>query len=340
MQFKVGVNGCGRLGRAFVRQYLEMSTPSFQIKVINDPMPLDQLIYLLQYDSVHGRLSVPVNLSADGQSLSTPHGEIHYSQTESIPDWTAYSLDILVELSGAHTRMSQVAKHLSSGVSTVLLGAPLLDENGQICRQLPSWAQGIWPGQSVVAPVQKGVFSAFSCTTQALVTLLQPLLMNKVSIESIMVTELHGFTSSQHLLDGPHKDWRRGRGATTSIIPTQTQGIYGTEQLFPELADRVSGYSIRVPVPDVAALDVSLHLTEQMELEEVLTLFKSASDGVLKHKLALEFQPLVSVDFIGRIESAVLAVDLCQVNRHQLRLYAWYDNEYGYARRLLDSLGS
>ncbi|MBK84032.1 MAG: glyceraldehyde 3-phosphate dehydrogenase NAD-binding domain-containing protein [Pseudomonadota bacterium] len=337
-QLKVGINGCGRLGRAFLRQYLRMTNPQFQVVVINDPMPMDQLVYLTRYDSVHGRLENDVAFEVKGQVIASPHGDIAYPQTKDVPHWSDYQLDMVVELSGVYTKTSMVQKHLAAGAPKVLLGAPLLDEQGKITRQFPDWATGIWPGEALDLASNCKVFSGFSCTTQALVTLLRPLVDNNIGIESAMVTELHGFTTSQHLLDSPHKDWRRGRNAASSIIPTPTQGIFGAEQLMPVLQGRISGYSIRVPVPDVAALDVSVHLSSEHKLEQILALYKQAENGNLKNILSLEDQPLVSVDFIGRTESAVLAEDLCQVNRHQLRLYGWYDNEYGYARRLLDSL--
>lgn len=343
-KLRIGINGCGRIGRALMRQYFELSDPRFEIVVINEPMALDQLIYLLKFDSVHGRLPQNIALKTSGEkpesrTLLTPHGPISYLQEKQCPSWTHFNLDYVVDLSGAFTRIEDVRQHLHNGAARVLLGAPLRDDEGIMCRAFPEDSIGILPGASVLdQPESARILSSFSCTTQALLTLLKPLLEADLpAIQSVMVTELHGFTSSQALVDGPHADWRRGRSATESIIPTATQGIFGVEYFYPELANKLAGYSVRVPVPNVAAVNVCLHLETTVTLNDVLEVYKGEAvknNGVL----GVDVEPTVSCDYIGRTESAVLATDLCQVNHHQLRLYAWYDNEYGYARRILESI--
>lgn len=342
-RLRVGINGCGRIGRAFIRQYLQLPQPNFDIVVINDLMSLEQCLYLLRFDSIHGRLEntllEPSNSGLD-TALNTVHGSIAFLQSTAIPDWRPYNLDVVVEVSGVHSRQSAVQMHFAQGVPHVLLGAPLLDDAGELCLHFPAGFTGLLPGAALHLNAEHQIFSAFSCTTQALVTLMQPLLSSQIVIESMMVTELHGFTSNQKLVDGPHTDWRRGRSATESIIPTATKGIFGVEYFFPQLREKVAGYSIRVPVPNMAALNVCLHLAKPVELQVMLAMYKQAAASDELQRLAVDNQPGVSKDYLGRTESAVLATDLCQVNHHQLRLYAWYDNEYGYARRLIDSLNT
>lgn len=344
-QLRVGINGCGRIGRAILRQYFALKAPGFQIVVMHDLMPLAQLHYLLRYDSVHGRLGAELNLveKPDQVGLQTPQGFIAYDASPNLPQWDAYTLDLVVDVSGVYSHGDQVLQHMKFGASKVLLGAPLLNAKSQLYRKLPVYAKALKPGDAIDLSLEASVFTAYSCTTQALWTLLFPLMSASKftdgfpAIRSMLVTELHGFTAGQALVDQAHRDWRRGRSAPESMIPTATQGIFGVEHFFPELCKKVAGYSIRVPVPNVAAVDVSLQLAQPITLEEVLDLYSLAQES-LKGILALDFEQGVSVDYIGRTESAILAGDLCQVVGDQLRLYAWYDNEYGYANRILNAL--
>ena len=344
-QLRVGINGCGRIGRALLRQYFSLPSPQFQVVVIHDLMPLDQLHYLLCFDSVHGRLLSELDVVSD-KGLLSPHGLICYDTAPDLPQWDSYDLDLVIDVSGVFSRVNRVRDHLTAGASKVLLGSPLLDEEGQLCGQLPVYAGALRPGdildlRSSSVQADKEVLTSYSCTTQALHVLLAPLLTPGSScpeIKSLLVTELHGFTAGQSLVDQAHQDWRRGRSAPESIIPTPTQGILGVESLFPELSGKTAGYSIRVPVPNIAAVDVSLHLAESVALEDILSLYRAAQQEDLQGILTVDQAPGVSIDYVGRTESAVLAADLCQVVGHQLRLYAWYDNEYGYANRIINAL--
>lgn len=344
-QLRVGINGCGRIGRAILRQYFALAAPQFKVVVVHDLMPVEQLHYLLSFDSVHGRLASELDI-VSGEGLRSLHGLIRYDVSPNLPQWDSYDLDLVVDVSGVFSRVDRVQDHLAAGAPRVLLGSPLLDDEGQLCRQLPVYAGALRPGDVIdlcpnSAQANIKVLTSYSCTTQALQVLLAPLLAPHSicpEIKSLLVTELHGFTSGQSLVDQAHKDWRRGRSAPESIIPTPTQGILGVESFFPELQGKTAGYSIRVPVPNIAAVDVSLHLAEPVMLDDILSLYRSAERGIMNGILAVDQAPGVSVDYVGRTESAVLAADLCQVVGHQLRLYAWYDNEYGYANRIIDAL--
>jgi len=339
-KIRVGINGCGRIGRAFLRHYFNLVEPSFAVVVIHDVMPLAQLQYLLEFDSVHGRCQHPISIDEKAVALQTCHGLIGFERGKSLPSWDNYQVDIVLELTGQFSDDIALQTHLNHGASRVLLCAPLLHKSGQILLDLPAHAKGLMPGESIDFSGPHRIFSAFSCTTQAFLTLLKPLQDQKLPIQSIMVTEIHGYTAGQRLIDGPHDDWRRGRSATQSIIPTATQGIFGVEYFYPELSSKIAGFSIRVPIPNVAALNVCFHLDGDYSLTEITTIFRQAQALKTVNGLGIEQAPTVSVDYQGRLESAVLATDLCQINHRQLRLYAWYDNEYAYAMRLVESLSS
>ena len=357
---RVGVNGCGRIGRTMLRMLTDQPAQGpLQLIVANDVMSIDQLVYLLNYDSIHGVLSEPFDYDQKTSTLSRKGWRFKYIQHQEPPDWSSYSIDILVELSAAYRHRLALDQHLTSGAPRILLGQPLLLPDSSI--DPVQWGEGIYgvfPGEFIgkvpashrhqaLDLVQEAkIFPAFSCTSQALTTLLEPLLvkttgeanLEPLAFESIMVTELHGYTTSQQLLDAPHRDWRRGRAAASSIIPTMTQGIFSLEQFFPQLENKVSGYSARVPINNVAAVDVNCVLRDEVSLADILYRLEQASQGFLKNRLAIDRAPLVSVDYIGRSESAILAEDLCHQIGRQVRLFAWYDNEIGYSARLIESL--
>jgi len=362
---RVGVNGCGRIGRTLLRlltgvEYPGVNNSLIDLVVAHDLMPAEQLVYLLNNDSVHGRLECPFIYDATTHHITRLGWSFVYKESKhpQVPLWSDYGIHTLVETSAAYRTKEALQLHLDAGVDNILLAAPLLLEDSSIDPN--SWTKqvhGLMPGEFEPHATAR-IYPTFSCTTQAMLTVLAPLLASTnpihakshldgesaldtattLDIESMMVTELHGYTTSQSLLDGPHRDWRRGRAAASSIIPTMTQGIFGVEQFFPHLHGKVSGYSARVPVNNVAAVDINIVLKKPVDLDAIIEKLTINSTSYLLGRLAIDRQPLVSVDYIGRTESAIVAADLCQTIGRQLRLFAWYDNETGYSSRLIESL--
>lgn len=340
---RVAINGFGRIGRNILRALIErfeVLGRLVHIVAINDVADADTLLHLLQFDSTHGRLSrlgveavIKDSDSGSSQLCLTKEGETYcidllaMQSPEQLP-WQSLNIDVVLECTGHFRSYQDASRHLSAGAKQVIVGAAPFDRvdasivmgvnDDQLTKELP-------------------VISSVSCTTQALVPLIY-VLDNAFGTESVMMTEIHAVTADQNVLDQPHRDKRRARASGHNIIPTTSSSIAATERTLPNMLGKIEGHSIRVPTIDVAAIDVNFVFDKPVDLDQVRAVLKvaCAPGSSLYGIMGYTELPLVSSDFIHQSESLIIdGQQLMQVGS-QIKVFAWYDNEWGYANRLLD----
>lgn len=327
----IAINGFGRIGRQVFRAWLErgggsQGTETDSIVAINDPADPELLVHLLTYDSVHGRLAEPVRYQ-DG-ALEVRGRRIPMSaerEPEACP-WGDCDVDVVLECSGRWTRRSDAQRHLQASAKRVLISAPAGEDVDATIVYGVNHDQ-LKPEHTVV--------SNASCTTNALAPLLAPL-QRAFGIVSGLMTTVHAYTSDQLLHDAPHKDPHRARAAALSMIPTKTGAAAAIGAVIPELAGRLDGLAVRVPTANVSLVDVTLEMADPVALEAIHDVLIQASKEELKDVLMTNALPLVSVDFNHCSASSVVDLSQTRVQGRMVKLLAWYDNEWGFANRLLD----
>ncbi len=342
---RVAINGFGRIGRNVLRALLErfeVLGRAIHVVAINDLAPADILLHLLKFDSTHGRLSrLGVNAEiVESESGDTSKTELCLTKNNltycinmlSEPDpknlpWQALGVDVVLECTGHFRSYEQAMLHIDAGAQQVIIGAaPFDDVDACIVMGVNTDA----------LTLELPIISSVSCTTQALVPLMDTL-DKAFGVQSAMMTEIHAVTADQTVLDQAHRDPRRARASGYNIIPTTSSSIAATERVLPAMVGKINGHSIRVPTIDVAAIDVTFVFdTPDVDVETVREVLKSASQAHLHDIMAYTDEPLVSSDFIHQTESLIIdGQQLMQVGS-QYKVFAWYDNEWGYANRLLD----
>ncbi len=325
MTIRVAINGYGRIGRATLRALYE-STLRDKIKVVavNDPQPLDTSVHLTQFDSTHGHFGQQVS-SHNGQMIIGDN-PIHYSQEcdpAKLP-WGELEIDVVLECTGRFRKRSEAAAHLQAGARKVIISAPAEGEIDLTC------VYGI--NHSLLSSSHT-VISNASCTTNCLAHIIKPLNEN-IGIEQGLISTVHAYTNDQVLIDSHHNDLRRARSATQSIIPTSTGATRALERVMPEISGKFDGVSLRVPTLNVSLVDLSFTASRNTSSEEINEIMREAADGEL---LRYCEKPLVSIDYNHASASANFDNTLTKVKGNLVRIYAWYDNEWGYANRLLDT---
>ena len=329
MATRLAINGYGRIGRCVLRALYERGlSTQMQVVAINDTGPAEALIHLTRYDSTHGRFNERVTASADGMLINGDAVRLlHQPEPEHLP-WGDLGVDLVLECSGLFASRSGADAHLHAGAARVLIGAPagpdmdLTLVYGVNHEQLSADMRAI---------------SCASCTTNCMAHLVAPLQAH-YGITAGLFTTVHAYTNDQHLVDAPHHDLRRARAAGQAIVPTTTWANRALDWVLPEIAGRLQGHSMRVPVLNVSALELTLVLEQPTTADAVNTLMReraATSEGVL----AWCDEPLVSADFIHHPASAIYDATLTKTQGPMLRLLGWYDNEWGYANRLLDTIG-
>ncbi len=342
---RVAINGFGRIGRNVLRALLErfeVLGRAIHVVAINDLAPADILLHLLKFDSTHGRLS---RLGVDAEIVVNQADEEGASQlcltknnytycirilSEADPEqlpWQALGIDVVLECTGHFRSYEQASLHIEAGAQQVIIGAAPFD-NVDACIVM-----GV---NSDALTLKLPIISSVSCTTQALVPLIDTL-DQAFGVTSAMMTEIHAVTADQTVLDQAHRDPRRARASGYNIIPTTSSSIAATERVLPKMVGRVNGHSIRVPTIDVAAIDVTFIFdTPEVSVDALRAALKAASQTHLTDIMAYTDEPLVSSDFIHQPQSLIIdGQQLMQVG-NQYKVFAWYDNEWGYANRLLD----
>ncbi|NVK23583.1 MAG: ArsJ-associated glyceraldehyde-3-phosphate dehydrogenase [Gammaproteobacteria bacterium] len=322
MTIKVGINGFGRMGRLAFRASFDW--PEIEFVQINDPAgDAATLAHLLEFDSVHGRWHH--NAEANENIINVQGRQIKCSQNNAISDTDWSRCDVVIEASGVMKTKALLQGYLNQGVKRVVVTAPV-KEDGVL-----NVVMGV--NDELYDPAQHVVVTAASCTTNCLAPVVK-VLQEKVGIEHGSMTTIHDITNTQTIIDSPHKDLRRARSCGTSLIPTTTGSATAITHIFPELKGKLNGHAVRVPLTNASITDCVFELKRAVSEQEVNGWFKEASEGSLKGILGYEERPLVSIDYKTDPRSSTIdALSTMVINGTQLKLYAWYDNEWGYANR-------
>ena len=322
---KVGVNGFGRIGRNFLRATLE-SGANFEIVGINDLTDNATLAHLLKYDSILGRLKVPVTFT---DSTITVGGKTILVSAERDPaniPWGKLGVDVVVESTGIFTKATDAGKHIAAGAKKVIISAPATDEDITI-------VMGV--NHETYDSAKHNIISNASCTTNCLAPMAK-VLNDEFGIVRGLMTTIHAYTNDQVILDFPHKDLRRSRAAALSIIPTSTGAAKAISLVLPELKGKLDGYALRVPVPTGSATDLTVELSKETSVAEINAALKKASQGALKGYMTYTEDPIVSADIVTDPSSCIVDAGLTKVIGSTAKVVGWYDNEWGYSNRLVD----
>ena len=324
MTVRVGINGFGRIGRAFLRRSLQLE--EIEVVAVNDITDARTLAHLLEFDSTYGRLPVPVSYTADRMKAGNHAIAILAQRDPADIDWGKLGADIVVESTGRFRARDDAARHLKGGARKVLLSAPGKDADVTIVAGV---------NDRDYDPERHDVISNASCTTNCVAPMAK-VLNDAFGLVSGFMTTVHAYTGDQQLIDAPHKDLRRARSAALSIVPTTTGAARATGLVIPELAGRLDGVAVRVPVEDGSLTDLTAVLSRPVSPEEVNRAFQRAAQGELAGLLRYSTDPLVSRDIIGDPASCVFDSQLTQAAGPLTKTFGWYDNEWGYTCRLAE----
>ncbi len=326
MAIRVGINGLGRIGRCVLRAIYETGAKDMELVAVNGPAPVETHVHLLKYDSVHGRAAFDVKASGENISVGGDVIQLfHHKDPKQIP-WGSLGVDIVLECSGKFNKKSDAVPHLAAGAKRVLISAPAEDADATI----------VYGVNNAGLKAEHKVASVGSCTTNALAPLLK-VLHDAVGIESGFMTTIHAYTGDQNLVDNSHKDLRRARAAGLSMIPTSTGAAKTIGLIIPELKGKIDGVSIRVPVPNVSMIDFTFTAGRDISKDAINTALKVAADGSLKGVLSTSDAPLVSIDYTHSPYSSIADLTGTYVTGKRFcRVASWYDNEWGFACRMLD----
>ncbi|EXJ09701.1 ArsJ-associated glyceraldehyde-3-phosphate dehydrogenase [Nitrincola nitratireducens] len=325
MAIKVGINGFGRMGRLALRA--AWNWPEFEFVRINDPAAgAESLAHLLNFDSVHGRWLHEA--SAEGDQILIDGKSIQVSREKEIAatDWS--DCDLVFECSGKMKSQSVLQAYLDQGVKRVVVSAPI-KEAGVL-----NVVMGV--NDHLYNPAEHRIVTAASCTTNCLAPVVK-VIKEKLGIKHASMTTIHDLTNTQTILDAPHKDLRRARACGSSLIPTTTGSAKAIIEIFPELAGRINGHAVRVPLANASLTDCVFEVETPTSAEQVNAFLKAASENELAGILGYEERPLVSVDYRGDSRSSIIdALSTMVVNETHVKIYAWYDNEWGYSVRMVE----
>jgi glyceraldehyde 3-phosphate dehydrogenase len=324
MAIQVGINGFGRIGRTFVRRALERG--DIEVVAVNDITDARTLAHLLEFDSTYGRLDAEVGHSDESIIVNGSPIPVLSSRDPAGIDWGGLGADIVIESTGKFRARDQAALHLKGGARKVLLSAPGKGADLTV-------VVGVNDGE--YDPQRHDVISNASCTTNCVAPMAK-VLNDAFGLVQGFMTTVHAYTGDQMLLDGPHKDLRRARSAAVSMVPTTTGAARTTGQVIPELAGRLDGVAVRVPVEDGSLTDLTAVLAREATADEVNDAFAGAAAGPMAGILSYSTDPLVSRDIIGDPSSCVFDSGLTQAAGSLVKIFGWYDNEWGYTCRLAD----
>jgi glyceraldehyde 3-phosphate dehydrogenase len=329
-RIKVAINGFGRIGRITFRKLLE--NKNMEVVAINDLADSHTLAHLLKYDSVHGRFPGEVLHNGDHLLVNGQKVNVFSEEDPGKLPWKSLGIDVVIESTGKFVTRQDAIRHVSgSGAGKVIISAPAKTESEDVKYVVLGVNDHIIDKSEVI-------ISNSSCTTNNVAPLIM-ILDENWGIERAFITTVHSYTRDQNLLDAPHKDLRRARAATVSIVPTTTGAAKAATKIFPHLSNNLGGAGIRVPVPDASLTDLTCTLKHCTTREEINQKFREAAEGRLKGILEYTEDPIVSADVIGNTHSAVFDAGLTAVlgDKNKLvKVVAWYDNEVGYAARLVE----
>jgi glyceraldehyde 3-phosphate dehydrogenase len=323
---KISINGLGRIGRAIIRLACFEYRDCFDLVSINSPGDNETLVHLLKYDSIHG-IDLKNKYECDKDNLYINGKKIRTFHTKNVEELDWSGVDVVMECTGKLTSSSDLRKHISKGAKKVILSSPAKDKDTPTI---------VYKVNCDKVDLSSEIFSIGSCTTNCIAPVLKVLDEN-FGIESGFMTTVHAYTNDQNIIDNSHKDLRRARAATMSIIPTSTGAANAIGLVLPNLAGKIQGNALRVPVPNVSISDLSCNLNKKSSIEELKKIFVEYSENQMSGVLSHHSEPLVSIDFVGNPHSSI--VDLSSMNLigdKFIKISSWYDNEWGFSNRMLD----
>lgn len=323
MKTKIAINGFGRIGRNLFRLLLN-NHPTIEVVAINDIADNRTMAHLIKYDSIHGVL--PCDVSFDENHIIVDEKKYVFFHEKEISNLNWKDVDIVIESTGKYKSFEDINKHILAGAKKVILSAP------SEVPEIKTIVLGV--NENILDGTEKIVSNA-SCTTNNAAPMIK--VINELcGIEQAYITTVHSYTTDQSLHDQPHKDLRRARGASQSIVPTTTGAAKALTKIFPEMEGKIGGSGIRVPVPDGSLTDITCYVKKEVSIDEINLAFKNASQKELKGILAYTEDPIVSVDIIGNKNSCLFDAQLTSVLDKMVKVVGWYDNEIGYSSRLID----
>jgi glyceraldehyde 3-phosphate dehydrogenase len=324
---RVGINGFGRIGRNFWRAVNAADGDrGIEIVAANDLGDVATMAHLLKYDSVVGKLPYDVSVSGDTIQVGAKSIKILAERDPAKLPWGDLGVDVVIESTGRFTTGPAARAHIEAGAKKVIISAPAKEEDITI-------VMGV--NDDKYDPDAHTIISNASCTTNCVAPMAKVLLDNFGIVKGLMTT-VHAYTQDQNLQDGPHKDLRRARAAAINIVPTSTGAAKATSLVIPELKGKLDGYSLRVPVPDGSITDLVVELGRDVTKDEVNAAFKTAAEGSLKGILYYTEDPIVSSDIVGSPASCTFDASITMAYGNQVKVFGWYDNEWGYSSRIVD----
>ncbi len=326
MTIKIGINGMGRIGRMVVRAIVESNDKDILIKHINNRSNLETTSSLLKYDSIHGKFDANINFSE--KHLTINKNKISFSQESNLEniDWKKYNVDYVFECTGKFNSKEKLLDHIKNGAKKVIVSAPCKNADKTIVFGV---------NEKVLTKSDK-IISAASCTTNCLAPVANVLNKN-FEIEKGFMTTIHSFTSDQRILDNSHKDSRRARSASQSIVPTSTGASKAIGDIIPALKGKLEGIAMRVPTPNVSLIELVFCTKKEITKEKINSSFLKASKVVSNRVIDITEEKLVSIDFNHNPFSAIVDASLtCVIGKNMGKISAWYDNEWGFSNRMCD----
>ncbi len=325
MSTKVAINGFGRIGRLLVRAVVAQGL-DIEIVAVNDLTDAKTLAHLLKYDSVHGVWPGEVTLDGDSIKFEGRSIKVLSAADLALLPWRELGVDVVAECTGRFTERAQAAQHLDQGARKVVISAPAKD---------PDLTVVMGVNDADYDPARHHILSNASCTTNCLAPAAK-VLLDSFGIEQGLMTTVHAFTNDQRILDLPHSDLRRARAASMSIIPTSTGAARAIGLVLPELKGKMDGFAMRVPIPDGSVIDLVVTLEREASVEEINAAMKMAAEGPLAGIMRYTDEPIVSSDIVDDPHSCVFDSLLTMVMGRQAKVVMWYDNEWGFANRMVE----
>lgn len=324
LKTRIAINGFGRIGRNLFR--LLLNHPTIEVVAINDIANNKTMAHLVKYDSIHGKLPYECSFTEDSIVINEKSYLFFHEKAISNLDWKSLNIDFVIESTGKYHTFDDINVHILAGAKKVILSAP---------SEVDSIKTVVLGVNETILDGSETIISNASCTTNNAAPMIK-IIDELCGIEQAYITTVHSYTTDQSLHDQPHKDLRRARGASQSIVPTTTGAAKALTKIFPKFEGKIGGCGIRVPVPDGSLTDITFNVKRQVSIDEINATFKTASQTNFKGILDYTEDPIVSVDIIGNTNSCVFDAQLTSVIDKMVKVVGWYDNEIGYSSRIID----
>ncbi|MCE7056722.1 type I glyceraldehyde-3-phosphate dehydrogenase [Algoriphagus sp. AGSA1] len=321
---RIAINGFGRIGRYTAKLILEKK--EFNLVAINDLADNSAIAHLLKYDSIHGKSETKIELRENLLKVNDEQIQLFSQADPTQLPWKSLDIDLVIECTGRFTERTGAEKHLKAGARQVIISAPSMD---------PTIKMVVLGVNDFILTGEERIVSNASCTTNCLAPMVK-VLDDSFGVVKGYASTVHSYTNDQNLHDAPHRDLRRARAAAYSIIPTTTNAGKALDEILPELAGKIEASAMRVPVPDGSLTDVIVEIKTEATAKQINQAFRNAAGGYLKGLLEVEDSPIVSIDIIGNPHSCIIDSALTSSKGTLVKLVGWYDNEAGYANRLVD----